>query len=41
MEYAQFIDYSLGEVLTRVTNSPQFACDFPGFSTENPVSWAN
>ena len=41
MEYPQLIDYSLAKVLNRVTKSPQFAYDFTGFSTKDPVSWAD
>ena len=41
MEYVQLIDYSLAKVLNRVSNSPQFAYDFTGFRTEDPVSWAD
>ena len=41
MKYAQLIDYSLAKVLNRVAKSLQFAYDCTGFSTDDPVSWAD
>lgn len=41
MEYPHLIDYSLAKVLNRVTKTPQFAYDLTGFSTKDPVSWAD